>query len=94
MGPGIRRLSGKGLMMLGQFGSVLISYPSAGMQPAAPHVKATDDISCSQESFPFYRACRLPQAPQQAFPSEERSAPDSAAGLTSCFFISLFCFLS
>ena len=61
-------------MMLGQFGSVLISYPSAGMQPPAPHVKATDDISCSQESFPFYRACRLPQAPQQAFPSEERSA--------------------
>lgn len=64
VGPGIRRLSGKGLMTLEQLGSVLISYRSAGMQPPALHVKSADDISCSQESFPFYRACRFPQAPK------------------------------
>ena len=64
VGPGIRRLSGKGLMTLEQLGSVLISYRSAGMQPRALHVKSADDISCSQESFPFYRACRFPQAPK------------------------------
>lgn len=70
VGPGIRRLSGKGLMTLEQLGSVPISYPSAGMQPPTRHVKAAEDISCSQQSVPFYRACRFPQAPKQAFPSE------------------------
>lgn len=67
VGPGIRRLSGKGLMTLEQLGSVLISYPSAGCKPPALHVKSagryfmlTRELSLSTEPAGFPRPLNRP----------------------------------